>query len=350
MRRFDKKQNILEANQRLEKSYLNSKGLIVETFNNVLTESSKLDPKKVAKVIHDAGGDPNSVETAGEFLNQLIDSDFDPSKIKVKDVIEKSDKEGDNQNESTEDDLISESGGHGGLSDLIGAAIQYMENTETGVQALEKLSKLLGPKFGNLTKDFILKALHAIEKVLNFVPKLLSRGIYKIIKYFGGGVELAQAGSKLGNIIWLIVLAVFAFTHWPGIAAFAATGAFLLKVGELLLWLWNMGRTIFGIVKNFFTGVKEVTGEHQTFIDLLTFFEKNFNTSFSGDVAQEAENIYNKMDDETKKSFSSAVKHIQRLYKEGRDIGEFWGELETRYKIPSDLLDKMADQLGNKNK
>lgn len=41
MRRFDKRKNILLANQRLEESYLNSKGLIKEDDQNPETMSSE---------------------------------------------------------------------------------------------------------------------------------------------------------------------------------------------------------------------------------------------------------------------------------------------------------------------
>ena len=338
MRRYDKKQNILEANLRLEHEFMLSKNLLVETFKHVMCEEEGLSAEKVAQTIDKAGGDAEDEETQKAFLEKLIDADFEPNNIKVDDVINPS---------GVQESLIVESDMANNIAHGIHSGLDWIENSETGIQFAEKLTKLSGGAL-KINKEKLIKGLHALEKVLNFVPNILSKGIYKIIRKFGGGLETAKVGSIGGEVIWLCVLAGFAITFWPGLAGIVACGLTILKIGGLLLKLWNLGRTIYKIVKNFITGVKEVEDVNFSVTDFLKGVEKasDTNEKVSYDVIKSLEGWFNHLGDEKKVKAQEILKSSYDLFTNGRETKSL--QVLKPLNLPDDVISTLKSLIhGN---
>ena len=86
MRRFDKRKNILLANQRLEESYLNSKGLIKEDDQNPDTMSSE---QNICDVMTSNSWD--DIESLLNTMNSVIKDEN--LKKQIKDLYDKSQEE-----------------------------------------------------------------------------------------------------------------------------------------------------------------------------------------------------------------------------------------------------------------
>ena len=335
MRKRDKLKNIEQANTVLEQSYLKSKILIIETFNTVLTEEKDLDVNKVAKTIEKAGADPKDKEIQKSFLEELIDNDFNPNSIKVDDVLNKKKKI--KQNES----FIIESAGVNELAHGIHSALDWIEHSETGIQFLEKLTHISGGLIDKKTVASISKGLHFLEKILNFIPDLLSKGIYKIIRFFGGSLETAKIGSQLGDVIWLTVLAAFTIKFWPGVAAAMTGGLTIIGVGSLLLKLWNAGRTMYKIIKNFITGIHEASDVKFSVIDFLNNLEKFSNEKFKTkfqieyNTVKSMEKWFGSIKKEQKDQAQISLKQAFDLIKDGKETKA--QSLLNRLNIPEDV-------------
>lgn len=344
----------MEANLVLERSFLKNKGLLVETFANVLTESKELDPTKIEDTIEKAGGDPDDVETAKNFLEDLISGDFDPSKIKLDDVI-------DEKNVRSENRVIQESGGHGGVGVLIHHAIEYMENSETGVQFSEWMTKTFG-KYGRSTADVIIKGLHLLEKILNFIPDILSKGIYKIIRFFGGSIQTAKGTSNLGDVIWICVLGFFAITFFPSWGSFAIGAGLIYKTGAFLLKIWNLGRTIWRGIKEFISGGKEFLNREK--YDASEFFQTIEpiwkaltpglgSRGFALEWVKTLDDYIYKLKDEKREQFLNRLKKMTERIKSGkfRVEGFFDGLIQytRKNKKVNDILKNMKPYFDNEN-
>jgi hypothetical protein len=336
MRRYDKKQNILEANLKLEHEFMLSKRLF-ETFTNVICEEEGLSAEKIAQTIDKAGGDSEDEDVQKAFLEKLIDSDFEPNNIKVDDVI----------NSDIQENLIVESDMAHNIAHGIHSGLDWIENSETGIQFSEKLTKWSGGLL-KINKEKLIKGLHALEKVLNFVPNILSKGIYKIMRKFGGGLESAKVGSIGGEVIWLCVLAGFAITFWPGLAGIAAGGLTILKIGGLLLKLWNLGRTIYKIVKNFVTGVKEVKNVDFSVTDFLDGIEKSSDTNIKVeyDVIKSLEEWFNHLDDDKQQKAQEILKNSYDLFTGGRETKSL--EILRPLNLPDDVTDTLGKLVHGK--
>ena len=337
MRRHDKKQNILEANLRLEGDFISNKNFILETFINVLCEGEGLSAEKVAQTIDNAGGDSDDEEVQKAFLEKLIDSDFEPNNIKIDDVI----------NPKIQEGLIVESDASHGIIHGLHIALDWIENSETGIQFSEKLAKWSGGLI-KINKEKLIKGLHALEKVLNFLPNILSKGIYKIIRKFGGGLESAKVGSIGGEIIWLCVLAAFAITFWPGLAGIAAGGLTILKVGGLLLKLWNLGRTLYKIVMNFVTGVTEVKDVDFSVTDFLSSVEKSSKTGIEVDynVIKSLEGWFNHLGGDEKSKAQEVLKNSNDLFIKGRESKAI--EILKPLNLPNDVMSTLKGLIHGK--
>jgi len=86
MRRFDKRKNILLANQRLEESYLNSKGLIKEDDQNSDTMSSE---QNICDIMTSNSWD--DIESLLNTMNSVIKDEN--LKKQIKDLYDKSQEE-----------------------------------------------------------------------------------------------------------------------------------------------------------------------------------------------------------------------------------------------------------------
>lgn len=316
---------------------MTNKNLLLETFINVLCEEEGLSAEKVAQTIDKAGGDSNDEEVQKAFLEKLIDSDFEPNDIKIDDVI----------NPKVQEGLIVESDAAHSIAHGIHSGLDWIENSETGIQFSEKLTKWSGGLI-KINKEKLIKGLHALEKVLNFVPNILSKGIYKIIRKFGGGLESAKVGSIGGEVIWLCVLAAFAITFWPGLAGVAAGGLTILKVGALLLKLWNLGRTLYKIVMNFVTGVKEVKNVDFSVTDFLDGIERSSKTDIKVDynIIKSLESWFDHLGDNEKPKAQEILKNSNDLLIKGRQSKAV--QILKPLNLPNDVMSTLKGLVHGK--
>jgi hypothetical protein len=343
MRKHDKIKNIQKANMLMEQLYLATKpvkGIIYEDFRRQLNESEIPNMDNLKTNIEKAGGDIDDKNVQMSFLNNLVDSDFNISKINPQEVVKDA---GNPTQDNSNKQNVNESGGHGGpLMAILHAAHNALEYTEGGVEIGSVIEKNIGKR---IAKEMLKKGLHFIEEILNFIPDIFEKAIYKFMKWCGVNVEVASLTAKSGPVIWMLILAGVAIAFFPS-ALSAAVGFW--GIATLLLKIWSFIKTIWGIFKKVMGMVDESTDKLLTFSDLLRFFEEKFNSDFSWEVRNGGEKFYNKLNDKLKQDFSGSVKHMKRLVDAGREIGEDWGKMETYYKFPSDLLDRMASELGNK--
>jgi hypothetical protein len=326
MRRFDKRKNIMEANLALERSFLKNKGLLVETFDpNILTEEETIDVKKVTDVIKKHGGDPNDEEIAKNFFDELLDSDFDPSKIKVDDVIESKKKE---------DDLVLEAGSYASsIASAMNKLQGYLAKPEKAGVIIGFLSKFLGKKWGKASVEKLSKGLKWLGGVMDIIPDQMSKFIYKGFRKFGSSLETASAASIGGDILWLALLIYIGVIMFPALSSFVAGGLGIWKIIMALPKFWSILKNIGSLISKGMGIYKEVKDKIYTPIDFLTDFEELTNGEISYKLKSGFEGWYNGM-----------VKNPEKWSKQAKVLKSVLGFISNDVvKLVSTVIDVSAE-------
>lgn len=329
MRKHDKIKNIQKVNLLIEQMYLSTKksGVIYEDFNLMTEEGTEMIPNlsKVKNGIEQAGGSLSDKDTQLALLDKFIDSDFDISKVNPQAVVHDS---------GTENNNLTESHDAGGVTHLIHQAHTAFDHTENGAKILDLIHKYISPK---ITKESIMKGLHVIEKILNFVPNLFAKAIYKLMRYFGAGLETARIGSYAGPVLWIALLAAISIWAFPSImSAFASVAGIM----TLLYKLWNLGSAVWSGVKKVIAAFSESADKVVTVVDLLDELEKGKGLRFEYDEIKELEEWYNHLKEDGKTSVTKIMTQMIEYIHNGKSFGGHL-ELLSRFHFPEEIIEKI---------
>lgn len=322
MRKIDKLNNIKKANLLVEQLYLAAKTetILSEDFKHILTESEIPGIEKVKKGVEQAGASLNDKDIQLALLDKFIDADFDLSKVNPQAVIQSAPKQ----------EAITEGAeGASELFHLLHKAHALFDNTEDGARILGVVQKKVGNK---ITKELIKKGLEILEKILNFVPNLFAKAIYKLLRSGGINLENAKIGSVSGPIIWIGLMAAFAVITFPSITALVTSIAGIMT---LLYKLWNIISTIWSGYKKIVDAGEEQGDKVMTSVDYLDELEKTKGFEISYDEINEADEWYDHLAPDKKKSVSKIFKQAIEFLKAGKPYAGHL-ELLKRFGYPLD--------------
>ena len=332
MRRHDKLKNIQKANLLIEQIYATTRksGVIYEDFALMTEEGEELVPhmSNIISGIEQAGGSLSDKETQLALLDKFIDADFDMSKVNAKSVV---------QDGGSVNAELTENTHTGGIEHLVHQAHTAIDNTENSVKLLALINKYINK---NITKESIKHGLHMIEKVLNFVPDLLSKAIYKIMRSFGSSLENAHIGSIGGPVIWIALMAGIAIVTFPSVVSGVFSAVTVAGVVKLLYSLWNIVNTIWSGFKKIVGGADEASDKVVTVVDFMDELEKNKGISFEQSEITEVKEWYNHLDDKSKDSVTKIITQMVEHLNSGKSFGGHL-ELLSRYHFPKEISNKL---------
>jgi hypothetical protein len=332
MRRYDKLKNINKANLLIEQLYVATRtsGVIYEDFN-LMTEDGIEQVPNISNIktgIEQAGGSLGDKDTQLALLDKFIDANFDMSKVNAQSVI---------QDSGVEKSSLTESHDAGGLGHLIHQAHSTFDDAENSVKLLALIHKYVSRK---ITVNSIKHGLHALEKILNFVPDLFSKAIYKIMRSFGSSLENAHIGSIGGPILWIALMAGIAIVTFPSVVSGVASGATVAGVITLLYKLWNIVSTLWTGFKRIVSANVESSDKVVSVVDLMDELEKSKGIGFEHKEIIKLEEWYNHLDKKSKGSVTKIITQMVEYIKNGKSFGGHL-ELLTRFHFPKEIIDKI---------
>ena len=332
MRRHDKLKNIHKVNLLIERIYSATRisGVIYEDFNLMTEQGVEQIPNlsNVKSNIEKAGGSLSDKDTQLALLDKFIDANFDMSKVSAQAVI---------QDSGVENNNLTESHDAGGLGHLIHQAHSTFDDAENSTKLLALIHKYVSKK---ITVVAIKHGLHALEKILNFVPDLFSKAIYKIMRSFGSSLENAHIGSIGGPILWVALMAGIAIVTFPSVVSGVASGVTVAGVITLLYKLWNIVSSLWSGFKKIISGSVESSDKVVTVVDLMDELEKTKGIGFEYKEIKELEEWYNHLDNKSKGSVTKIITQMVEYINNGKSFGGHL-ELLTRFHFPKEIINKL---------
>ena len=231
-------------------------GIISESVyqNGLLFEAQMDAVNTFAKELSQSGVDVNDKNAQIDILDDLIDANFDLSKVNP--------------------EAIQEYGKRGNIEEA-GSAILHATELTVDIldhtESIEKIAHKLGASLSVVKQAAgILKK---VIKVLSLPFRLIQKLFMKLARLLGFDLEKSMMAGVGGLLLFGVAALTFAIIHFPSVITGFLGAVSIWSFIKVIYFLFRTGVSLVSFIKNLFTAGKEAADAEYTITDFLNDLE-----------------------------------------------------------------------------